>query len=178
MSTTTTSASATSTATGCGAQLYNIPVQDAACAIPYGGNHTDIMSACCKSADVISYYDDCGLYCLALDQSVADLTSCLFDEGAADSDVFCRGNTTATATGSGDSLPASVTASVVASATGDASKSGDSSSGTGTSTGSGSASETSKSAAPRSQTSVGVNTLGLAIGALLFSATTLGAFAL
>ncbi|ETS74049.1 hypothetical protein PFICI_13915 [Pestalotiopsis fici W106-1] len=170
MSTTTTSASASAT---CGARLYDIPVQDAACALPYGGNHTDIMSACCKSADVISYYGDCGVYCLALDQSVADLTSCLFDQGAADQDVFCRGNTTATATGSGDSVPTSASASVVASAT------GDSSSGSGTSTGSGSASETSKSAAaPRSQAAVGVTTLGLTIGALLFSATTLGAFAL
>ncbi|KAK6222706.1 hypothetical protein LQW54_000887 [Pestalotiopsis sp. IQ-011] len=177
MSTTTTSAASSATsATNCGASLYDIPVQDAACAMPYGGNHTDILAACCGSASVISYYGDCGVYCLAEDQSVADLTSCFYDHGAAYQDVFCHGNTTATATGAGDSLPTGtgVTASVVATATSDSTKSGSSASGTSSS----GASESSKSAAPRSQASVGINTVGLAIGALLFSATTLGAFAL
>lgn len=104
----------------CAANLYNIPVQDASCAIPFGSsdNAIDIMSGCCNSAPVISYFDDCGLYCLAQDQSVEDLTSCLMQSGALPQDVFCRGNVTATATGSSDSLPTSAQASVVAGATG------------------------------------------------------------
>lgn len=62
------------------------------------------MKACCKDANVVSYYDDCGLYCLAVNQSVTDLTDCLYGDGAKWEDVFCRGNTSAsaTATGSGD----------------------------------------------------------------------------
>ena len=102
-------------APACASQLYNIPVQDASCAIPFDShdNATDIMSSCCNSAAVISYYDNCGLYCLALDQSVEDLTSCLMQSGALPQDVFCRGNVTATATGSGDSVPTSAEASAV-----------------------------------------------------------------
>ncbi|KAM0820698.1 hypothetical protein AB5N19_06518 [Seiridium cardinale] len=171
MSTTTTSTSAAAT---CGSTLYDIPVQDAACALPYGGNHTDIMSACCKSANVVSYYENCGLYCLAEGQSVSDLTDCLHDNGASWTDVFCRGNTSATATGSDSSLPTSAGASIVATAS-DASKTGDS---TASGTSSSSTSSSTGNAASRSQSSNGITTLGLTIGALLFSATTLGAFAL
>lgn len=120
----------------CAANLYNIPVQDASCAIPYDSNSnaTDVMSSCCKSASVISYFDDCGLYCLAQDQSVEDLTSCLMQSGAQPQDVFCRGNVTATATGSGSSLPTSAQASVVAGATGSGGSGGSSGGGGGSST--------------------------------------------
>lgn len=79
MSTTVSSAAASAT---CGSTLYNIPVDDAACAMPYSGNYTDIMEACCKSAAVISYYDNCGIYCLAIDQSISDLTDCMYKNGA------------------------------------------------------------------------------------------------
>ncbi|KAH6646960.1 hypothetical protein BKA67DRAFT_540427 [Truncatella angustata] len=174
MSSTVTSASASPT---CGSTLYNIPVDDAACAMPYGGNHTDIMAACCKSAAVISYYDNCGVYCLAIDQSISDLTDCMYKNGAPyGNEVFCHGNTSATATGDASSTPTgtSVGASIVASAT-DASKTGHS---TSSGTSSSSTSSSSGNAAPRSHTSYSITTLGLTVGALLFSATTLGAFAL
>ncbi|KAF7548863.1 hypothetical protein G7046_g8531 [Stylonectria norvegica] len=184
----TTVSSALPSGTGCGSTLYDTPVKDVACAMPYGGNHTDIMSACCKDAQVVSYYDNCGLFCLALDQTVDDLTDCLFDHGAARQDVFCRGNTTATATGTGPvDLPATASASVISSA---ASKSDDDddkkttatgtdADATGTSTSKSSkSSSTSSAASPGMKAQSGVNTLGLAIGALLFSATAFGAFQL
>lgn len=135
---TSASASASATIAQCGATLYDIPVHDAACAVAFGGNHTDVMSDCCKSADVVSYADDCGLYCLAQDQTVGDLLTCMYGQGIGYSDAFCNGtaNATATETGSGS---LSSGASVVASA----------SSGTKTS-GSGSASsETAASGASR-----------------------------
>lgn len=114
MSTTTTSsaAAATTTAKSC-INVYNTPVDDIACAVPFTEDNVDHMSKCCKEADVISYYDDCGLYCLALGQSADDLTQCLYDEGLKYSEVFCRDNGTAsaTATGGGKLMPS---ASVVA----------------------------------------------------------------
>ncbi|KAI1084885.1 hypothetical protein F5B20DRAFT_576203 [Whalleya microplaca] len=161
---TSTTTSAVPTSSSC-TNLYDTPVHDAVCAMPFGGNHTDIMSACCKDADVVSYYNNCGLYCLAIDQSVADLTKCLYGKGAAWGDVFCRGNetATATATGKGD-IPASASASVVATAgattTG---KNGDSQP------------TSSKGAASSSKPQTTTSLLGFAIGALLFSATAFGA---
>lgn len=99
----------------CTVSLYEIPTSDAACAMPYGSNHTSIMTACCKGAAVVSYYNDCGLYCLAQGQDVAQLTSCLYQGGAAWQDVFCEGNSTATATQTGTgTLATSAGASVVA----------------------------------------------------------------
>ncbi|PSR80599.1 hypothetical protein BD289DRAFT_337547, partial [Coniella lustricola] len=97
---TTTATSATASVTGCGSLLYEIPTQDAACAVPYGGNHTEIMSACCGPADVVSYENNCGLYCLAENQNVTSLTNCLTSNGAAYGQVFCNepGNATASAT--------------------------------------------------------------------------------
>ncbi|KAL6404592.1 hypothetical protein AUP68_11414 [Ilyonectria robusta] len=75
MSTTVSSASASASAGSCGATLYDIPIKDAVCAMPYSKNHTSIMAACCNDADVVSYYNNCGLYCLALDQTIAELTN-------------------------------------------------------------------------------------------------------
>jgi hypothetical protein len=122
--------SGSSASPACAAQLYNIPVQDASCAIPYdsSNNATDIMSGCCNSASVVSYYDNCGLYCLAEGQSVEDLTSCLMQSGAQPQNVFCRGNVTATATGSSNQLPPSAQATVVSggSASSDGSNGGNS----------------------------------------------------
>lgn len=109
---TTTSTTASS---ACASKLYDIPVQDASCALPYRGNHTDIMAACCGSASVIAYYDNCGLFCLAQGQTVHELTECLFAHGAPYSKVFCSGNTTAEATGMA-TVAASATAHVVATA--------------------------------------------------------------
>ena len=62
---TTTLASASATPTGIRADcrnIYEIPTLDASCAMPFGGNHTEILSKCCGDANVISYYDDCGIY--------------------------------------------------------------------------------------------------------------------
>ncbi|CAM1505882.1 Fc.00g115190.m01.CDS01 [Cosmosporella sp. VM-42] len=186
MSSTTSSAAATSSISQCGSTLYDTPVQDASCAIAYGGNHTDIMVACCKDAKVVAYYDNCGLYCQALDQSVADLANCMFDEGAAWADVFCSPNGTATVTATKEAaVPATASASVIASGgskvDGDDDKStktddSSDSDATGTSTSDSSKSTNSDNAAPGTKPPSGISTLGLAIGALLFSATALGAF--
>ncbi|GKT64907.1 hypothetical protein ColTof4_07304 [Colletotrichum tofieldiae] len=177
--TTGTAASATPSSTSvCTSNLYDTPIQDRVCAMPYGGNHTDIMSNCCKDADVVAYYDNCGLYCLALDQSIKDLQDCLFEQGAGYTDVFCRdnGNVNASATATGNAQPpSSAQASVVASGgagTGDGDGDGNSASGSG-----GSASSTSSpnAAAGGLHAPAGVSTLGLTIGALLLSAATFGA---
>ncbi|KAJ2993857.1 hypothetical protein NUW58_g1722 [Xylaria curta] len=113
MATLTTSTSPTASAC---ANLYDTPVNDAVCAMPLANNHTEIMSACCKKADVVSYYNGCGLYCLAVDQTVMELTDCLYSQGAAWEAVFCKGNVTATATATSGGIPASASASVVVSA--------------------------------------------------------------
>lgn len=139
------------------------------------------MIKCCGDADVVSYYNDCGLYCLAIDQTVGDLIKCFLSEGAADSAVFCRGNKTDEATGTHTSLAKTASASVVHAAgstsTGDSgsdssSKDGDS---TSTASGSSSSSTSSDSAAPGVQPKPVVSTLGMTIGALLFSAALFGA---
>lgn len=184
MSTTVSSASASASAGSCGATLYDIPIKDAVCAMPYSKNHTSIMAACCNDADVVSYYNNCGLYCLALDQTIAELTKCLYKEGAADSAVFCSGNTTDTATATADGkLAATASATVVVAGGSTESSKSDStdksSESDASSTSSSSSSSTnSDSAAPGVRPQSGVSTLGLAIGALLFSATAIGAFQL
>ncbi|KAK7403742.1 hypothetical protein QQX98_010481 [Neonectria punicea] len=181
---TTTTASAAATNGACGSTLYDTPVHDAVCALPFSSNNTKIMAACCGDANVVSYYDDCGLYCLAIDQTVAELTECLLKEGAGDANVFCRGNTTDTATATKDGkLAATASASVVVTAgsssdddddDSDATQTDDSDSdSTSTSTSSSTASD---NAAPGVHPQPFVSTLGLALGALLFSATAIGAF--
>lgn len=105
MSQTTTTGSPSPTG-ACG-NLYDTPVRDAVCAMPFNETNINFMSACCKDAEIVSYYDDCGLYCLAEGQSVEDLIQCLYDEGAEWEDVFCRGSEQATATGNGRPLESS-----------------------------------------------------------------------
>lgn len=105
MSRTTTTSSPSPTG-ACG-NLYDTPIRDAVCAMPFSNTHIGYMSTCCKDAEVVSYYDDCGLYCQAKGQSVEDLIKCLYDEGAKWEDVFCRGSEQATATGDGKPLPSS-----------------------------------------------------------------------
>ncbi|KAI1094461.1 hypothetical protein F5B19DRAFT_490297 [Rostrohypoxylon terebratum] len=171
---TATASAASASSTDCGANLYNIPVQDPSVGIRAGGNHTDIMAACCKSADVISYYSGCGLYCLAEGQSVMDLIDCVYEKGAPRPDVFYRGNVNATATVTGSALPTSVDASVVV--TGGSSKATSTGSGSGSETGSSAASTSSAgSAAANVRPEIGtLGTMGLTIGALLLSATVFG----
>lgn len=112
-------ASAVPSQAACAANLYNIPVTAPACAIPYGGNHTEIMSACCSQ--VVSYSNDCGLFCVAQEQSVGDLTDCLYSQGAAYQDVFCNDKTTAMATGGPVNVAASASASIITGGIGGAS---------------------------------------------------------
>ncbi|KUI67629.1 hypothetical protein VM1G_02846 [Cytospora mali] len=173
VSATSAASSAVATSTACtGSLVYDIPVQDASCAIQSGGNHTEIMSKCCGSADVVSYDNNCGLYCLAIGQSVGDITSCMFDNGASYSEVFCRGtgNATASATAS-DTLATG--ASVVASGSGSsASKTGDSSSD------SSSSSKSSANAAPGAAPLSGFSMTGFAVTGLLLSSVILGALQL
>lgn len=166
--TTTTHHAATPTpSSGCGSLLYDIPTKDAACALSYGGNHTDIMTGCCQQ--VVSYQNDCGLYCLAQGQSVSDLTQCLYDGGAAYQDVFCNAQTNATATATGNVEPTASGATVVGSnkphKSDDGSDSGDQNS-----------DGDDDSAAAPARIVGGVNALGVAIGALLLSSTLFGAF--
>lgn len=174
------SPSATPT-TGCGAQTYVIPVADVACAMPFGANHTDVMAACCGPADVVAYGDECGVYCLAVGQTVDDLTRCLFDHGAPWGDVFCRGNGTATAADPSATAPATASVSVVATA--GAGGSGDDDSGDGGSDDSsddsnGNSDDAPENAARGLKPEFASAKAGLVIGALLFSATAFGAFQL
>ncbi|KAI2606799.1 uncharacterized protein GGS25DRAFT_306465 [Hypoxylon fragiforme] len=168
MATQTTSTAVPTTSAVC-TNLYDIPSRDAVCAMPYADNYINMMSECCEDADVVSYYNNCGLYCLAVDQTVADLTDCLYDKGAKWQDVFCRGNTTATATATGaGEIDASASASVISSdsatKTGDSNSDDDDSSSTAT-----------PGAAPLTKPQTTTTVLGFAIGALLFSATAFGA---
>ncbi|RYP71493.1 hypothetical protein DL771_004748 [Monosporascus sp. 5C6A] len=177
---TTTTTGGTATQTGsCGATLFDIPTRDFACAVPFSvgdRDYTDIMAQCCGAADVVSYRGNCGLYCLAVDQSVTELTDCLHDAGAGWGDVFCNGNGTATATAPGETdVPATASASVVATGGGDGAGDGESRDGNADNADAPDASD-SPGAAPGLRPQFGVSTLGLTIGALLFSATAFGAF--
>lgn len=158
-----TSSSAAASSTGCGAILYDIPTKDAACAMPYGGNHTDILTKCCNAADVVSYADNCGLYCLAQGQTVDDLTACLFQNGAPWADVFCSDTGNATATVTGNDAPLSSGASVIAAGSKSASATSSGAGATGSS-------DSSKSAAS-ARVGLGgfVSVPGLTVTALLFS---------
>lgn len=109
---------------GCGALTYDIPVRDAACGMPNEKNNSEILKSCCKKAPVETYPNKCGLYCLAIDQELHELQSCLqkFNVGA---NAFCNntagGNATATGT------PTMTTSSVLSTETSTeaASKTGD-----------------------------------------------------
>ncbi|RAH68768.1 uncharacterized protein BO66DRAFT_392868 [Aspergillus aculeatinus CBS 121060] len=95
--TTTTATTGSAAAATCTGNLYVLPVQDAACALPNSGNFSSVMDKCCSPATVTKYDNDCGLYCLAQDQTVKTLLSCLQDNGAV-TEAFCSGNLTASAT--------------------------------------------------------------------------------
>ncbi|KAH6887531.1 hypothetical protein B0T10DRAFT_489896 [Thelonectria olida] len=181
MSSTTSVASAPTN--GCSANLYDTPSGDHACALPYSKNATDILIACCGKADVVSYYNECGVYCLAIDQTVADLISCFKDEGASDASIFCRGNGTDTASKTQGSIAKTASASIIHTAGSTITSSSDSddksddddSDSTSTASGSSSSSTNSDNAAPGVHPQGVVSTLGLTIVGLLFSATLFGA---
>lgn len=167
---TSSSAAASSTDSICGSNLYDIPASGAACAMPYGGNHTAVMSKCCDSADIVAYEDNCGIYCLAQGQTVDDLTACLFQNGAPWADVFCNESGNATANATASDAPLSSGASVIA-ATG------------ASSTKSGGSSATGSSNSTNAAAGVGPNGLGLglttvSVSALLLSSVLFGALQL
>ncbi|PYH94633.1 hypothetical protein BO71DRAFT_295328, partial [Aspergillus ellipticus CBS 707.79] len=96
--TTTSTASAASTTSTCHASLYDIPIKDAACAMPIAyTNSSAIMKGCCGSAEVVSY-SSCDYYCLAEDQTVHVLGECL-DKIVGGGNFWCNANANATATG-------------------------------------------------------------------------------
>lgn len=97
MPTTTTTSSAASTTCGTTAQ-YELPVKDAACGIPNSSKYKSLIETCAKPAGVQAYNHDCALYAPAVDQSVQELTNCLYDAGVEWEDVWCFGSTNATAT--------------------------------------------------------------------------------
>jgi hypothetical protein len=100
------SAAATPTSTACATVNFSTFLQDTkdiACAVGstsgIPSNYGDVLKGCCKSAPVESYGNGCALYCLSVDQSVADLQKCFQDGGVKPNVIFCSGNSTATATG-------------------------------------------------------------------------------
>ncbi|KAK4868931.1 hypothetical protein LT330_006540 [Penicillium expansum] len=96
---TTTTTGALATSTGCGTSAqYEIPVKDASCGVPNNDKYKGFLSKCAKPVGVTAYDNDCAIYALAVDQSVQDLTDCLYKAGVAWKDVWCHGDTNATAT--------------------------------------------------------------------------------
>ncbi|PWY62151.1 hypothetical protein BO85DRAFT_447423 [Aspergillus piperis CBS 112811] len=156
--TTTSTGTAASASSTCINKLYDIPVKDAACAMPMRNNNSAIMSSCCGSASIVSY-DSCDYYCLAQDQTVGTLAECLIKASEA-GEVWCNTNANATATGS---VPTTGAGTVVSTAT---ATGGSSSTGSSTSSGS-TASSTSGAGVAVTKKSVGVL-------ALLFFGSTAG----
>ncbi|KAI0858448.1 hypothetical protein F4860DRAFT_486248 [Xylaria cubensis] len=167
------SSSPSATPTPACANLYEIPISEAGCAVSYAGaGHKDAMEACCKSADVVSYFNDCGLYCVAAGQTIKDLQDCLFDQKVAYQDVFCNANVNATATNTNPELPPTASASVVAGGSGKDGDGNGTDSGSGNGNGDGKNGGDGKSAATRLE---GFSKTGMTIGALLVSALAFGA---
>ncbi|OQD73559.1 hypothetical protein PENDEC_c014G06166 [Penicillium decumbens] len=95
---TTTTTSVTSTATACGANVYELPVTDVACGAKLSGNMSSVFDTCCKGDSPVKYNDNCGIYCLAQEQTVKELSDCLMSKSNNYRDVFCQGKQNATAT--------------------------------------------------------------------------------
>ncbi|GAQ47116.1 hypothetical protein AtubIFM54640_001111 [Aspergillus tubingensis] len=132
-STTTTSAAAASITCG-GSGQYELPAKDAACGVPNIKNYQSLLDNCAKPAGSRSYYHDCALWSYAIDQSVQDLTDCLYKAGVAWEDVWCTGNTNATATVT--SYPTATATGTSGTKSEGASKTGSSTSSTASETGS------------------------------------------
>lgn len=98
MSTTNT----TSTPAPTCAPYYQIPTQDAACAVNLQPGYSNAFDKCCKPASVVTYNNGCNIYCLAEDQPIEKLQLCLQKSGT-QGNAFCNavGNATATATNTG-----------------------------------------------------------------------------
>ncbi|KAF1974973.1 hypothetical protein BU23DRAFT_552812 [Bimuria novae-zelandiae CBS 107.79] len=85
------------------APYSDFPVKDAACYVtsPSGlpDTYADILKGCCGDAPVTKWADDCALYCLAADQSIAELQKCWQEGGVQARDIACNAQNNATATG-------------------------------------------------------------------------------
>ncbi|KAG5294391.1 hypothetical protein I7I48_10887 [Histoplasma ohiense] len=106
MATMTSSAAAPTGSTLCGTPLlYELPTLDAACAVPNNTQTIASMGDCCKHTNVTSYDGGCALLCLAVGQSVGELTKCLYSTGVAYNNVWCNMLPNATATGVSPTSP-------------------------------------------------------------------------
>lgn len=97
-SSTATITAAVASPTCAGNGKYELPVKDAACGVPNIKNYQSLFDTCAKPAGPRPYYNDCALWSPAVDQSVQDLTDCLYKAGVAWEDVWCSGAVNATAT--------------------------------------------------------------------------------
>ena len=147
---TTTGTAATATGSSC-INVYQLPTTDAACAAPIAGNMTSAFDTCCKGNSPVKYDNDCGIYCLAQEQTVDKLSHCLQKESNNYAAVFCN-----------DALNATATAAATTTH----------STSTGTKTGTSASSTTTKNAAG-GKTSVA----GAGVLAMVFVSAVMGAFA-
>ncbi|KAJ5152697.1 uncharacterized protein N7482_009175 [Penicillium canariense] len=93
-----TKATTTAASTACIGNIYELPnVTDAACGGPVTGNMTSAFDSCCKGNSPVQYDNDCGIYCLAQEQTVGELTTCLEQKSGTNS-IFCNQRSNATAT--------------------------------------------------------------------------------
>ncbi|KAL2670222.1 hypothetical protein Neosp_014689 [[Neocosmospora] mangrovei] len=174
----TTASTATATSTLACKNLYDTPNKDATCGLAYSKKNIQIMKECCGDAQIVSYFDNCGLYCVALGQTTAELQKCMWDQGAAWEDPFCS-NTTGASLTADPKIPATARATVISNDKDDdddddddGDKDSDSS---GTTTASSADSTNTDNAAP-AVAPPSISKMGFAIGALLLSSLTLGAF--
>ncbi|KAF2637975.1 hypothetical protein P280DRAFT_471630 [Massarina eburnea CBS 473.64] len=99
-----TAAAASASSSSCATQNFSdFPTKDIACAVGgtsgFNSSYRDTLKDCCKSAPVESWANNCGLYCLSVDQTIADLQKCWQEGGVKAGEIYCSGNNTATATG-------------------------------------------------------------------------------
>lgn len=84
------------------ADFSRFPTSDIACAVGsingISSDASSIFDKCCKSAPVEAFNGPCGYYCLAVQQSVADLQTCFQEGGIIPNQIFCNGANSATAT--------------------------------------------------------------------------------
>ncbi|RSM05420.1 hypothetical protein CDV31_009572 [Fusarium ambrosium] len=173
----TTASTATATSTLACKNLYDTPNKDATCGLSYSKKHIQVMKECCGDAQIVSYFDNCGLYCVALGQTTAELQKCMWDQGAAWEAPFCS-NTTGTSLTADPKIPATAKATVISNDKDDddddddGDKDSDSS---GTKSASGADSTNTDNAAP-TLAAPSISKMGIAIGVLLLSSLTVGAF--
>ncbi|KAF4470582.1 hypothetical protein FALBO_2518, partial [Fusarium albosuccineum] len=166
MSTTVSTATATSTL-AC-KNLYDTPNKDATCGLSYSKKHIEIMKDCCGEDQIVSYFDNCGLYCVALGQTTAELQKCMWDKGAAWEAPFCS-NTTGTSLTADPKIPATAKATVISNGDdddGDDDKDSKDSDSSGTKSASSADSTNTDNAAPN-VAPPSMSKMGFAIGVLL-----------